>query len=1172
MINSTTSVQKGYFFGQYSTNAIDYAGLDYSKRAFVFSGQGSSYPGMMKDLFLKSSVIQSQFAITDVLMKKKGFRPSSEYIFNDVEHLDSISTSEKNIALLTLQVGLFKMLGGLGILPALLTGHSFGEYACLVCSGVLQFEDAIDILISRDKEEFLNNLGEMLAVRCSCEQLLQIPNIDLFYVSNINSNHQCVISTKPQNVPEVIKLFKSKSIACMRLNIKYPYHCELLEPALVSFNKFIDASDYKSSLPSIAVLSSVNQAFIPMDKFSDKDLKIHLKNQMRNPVNFLKQIHILEQHGCINFIEIGPSKTLTDFISDIDGGKKVFRARTVQDVLPASLKNKIDTATKSSGKFLNLFSKALNFVTGYEIDNFTIKDRMQEDLGIDSIRKAEIIFKVLDDSGIKNSAQNQNVRISDLSTVDDVLQYFEHQYKSSLSAGAEQTSEFSTEYKFKKTDWKPRPLSNFIKQLHSEQTVLPISYTGAQGHSEISSRIHHFLKLPLQQRKIIQVKFELMSEINPDYFKKSEKNLMLWISDVVHFFAELNLSTYAKQNDIFFQFIFDSEKPHAAALLLRSFLTSWGLEQSGIGCQIIELISSSFENLKNEIVLNHLDGNAIYIRYVESLRQVESAVDEDHKDKNGNLRTDELRPYNLKRGSHVVIVGGHSGIGWEITQSLDPNLELKVVLVGRKLPTDPDVVQKIQQLRNKNVDCQYYTSDARNEDLFLKLIANIITKNGPIALLVNTVGIVINKVLVDCPRDLRLMELETKAEAISNISKAFQKFDIGHVVSFSSSTGYFGNTGQAVYALANSYVDMVSQIFDRFENRGRFQSIRWPPWDKVGFITENSPIQSFINFIGLTYLSRSEGVSFFWKCLNQEASSINILDDNSYIRYYASGVDRKAFRQFLPSMQTPLIGRHLNLSGLTLLNLPYLRDHCLSGKPIVAASNMIALFMQLGYAIWGKVPQASGFQGHNFIFVDETESKINLNVERRAEDISFQLKTSFLHSEGKIQNLKNPLQKMNKLIPKYNHKLDAASLRGTIIETIRSFEYTDLFWVEPNEKKLLIEFNLSELPRCTEMPLYDRLFAMIEICNQAVGLVAQWKTNQYSIPKSIQTVTVYDQIVLTEKMYSQQENIRISDTDVTADAYITNDLGEVVMYLKDIKFANLNQTASASERFKALKI
>ena len=104
------------------------------------------------------------------------------------------------------------------------------------------------------------------------------------------------------------------------------------------------------------------------------------------------------------------------------------------------------------------------------------------------------------------------------------------------------------------------------------------------------------------------------------------------------------------------------------------------------------------------------------------------------------------------------------------------------------------------------------------------------------------------------------------------------------------------------------------------------------------------------------------------------------------------------------------------------------------------------------------------------------------------------------------------------------------------------------------------------------MPLYDRLFAMIEICNQAVGLVAQWKTNQYSIPKSIRTVTVHDQTRLTEKMYSQQENVRISDTDVTADAYITNEFGEVVMYLKDIKFANLNQPASVSERFKIIKL
>jgi len=201
----------------------------------------------------------------------------------------------------------------------------------------------------------------------------------------------------------------------------------------------------------------------------------------------------------------------------------------------------------------------------------------------------------------------------------------------------------------------------------------------------------------------------------------------------------------------FFSSFFETPKPHPAVLLLRSFLTSWGLEQSGIGCQIIELINSPFKNLGDEIVLNHLDGNSIYIKYVDNLRYVESAVDEDHKDQNGILRDDELKSFNLSHGSHVVIVGGHSGIGWEITQSLDPNLNLKVVLVGRKLTTDADVAQKIQQLKDRNINCEYYTSDARNEDLFLKLIEKVIAKNGPIALLVNTVGIVINKVLADYP-------------------------------------------------------------------------------------------------------------------------------------------------------------------------------------------------------------------------------------------------------------------------------------------------------------------------------------------------------------------------------------------------------------------------------------
>ena len=1168
-MNSVLSIsQQGYYVDYYSYKLVPFEGLDYARKVFVFSGQGSSYPGMMKDLFSKSPIIQTQFQRADKFLMSKGYKPISDYILNNSdEEKNTRTVSEKNIALLTLQVGIFNLLNSLNIKPEILTGHSFGEYGALVSSGILNFEDALDILTHRDKEDFFDSLGEMLAVRCSYEEVLKIQKTnDLFYISNINSPNQIVISTLPQNVTQVLKLFKSASVPCMRLNIKFPYHCELMGPALAEFRKFIDQSKYNFSEPLTPILSSVDRTIISKNNYLKVDFKSLIKEQMYHSVNFLEQIQILKKKKYFNFIEIGPGRVLTDFIKDIDSNERILKNRMTQDMLPTALKTKVDDTVKSSGKFLPLFNKALNFVTGYELDKFSVKDRMQEDLGIDSIRKAEIIFKVLDESGIKNSSKNQSIRISDLSTVDDILQYFEHQYKSSLVDEAEQSLEFSNEYKFMQPKWVNSKLSSFIQQLDFEQSILALKYEDGAKAEIHRDKIIQFIKIPGNQRKLIQI------HVHPDFALTAGSLLVgisqteRWIKDFVNFFAELKISDLVLQKDICFQFIFKSDsknKNYRISKLLRAFIKSWSLEILGVGCQIIELIDTPFESHQQEISLNHLDSSAVYIRYLQGERQTEVLVSDT-----------EAKPaaVSVVQNANIVVLGGHSGIGWEIVNSIDPALNVKIFLVGRRPESDAFVQQKLAKLKDKKISAFYLSCDTKDHESFMKCIATIVSQHGDISLLVNAVGIILNQMLSESAEVDRFAQFETKAKTVENLVHVYNKYNIKNIISFSSSTGYYWNAGQAVYALGNSYVDVVSEITDNSISGRRFQSVGWPPWDNVGVITDASPIQAFINFTGVTYLKSAQGVDFFWSALGSENSNITILDENSSVRYFAGGVDKKSFRQFFSSIQTPFVGTHLNLTGLTLLNLPYLRDHCLSGRPIVAASNMIALFMQLGYVIWGKVPEAVEFTGHNFIFVDETTSQVGIEFQRTPNEIAMKLKTSFVHSEGKVLKTPANLQTVLKVIPTYGHKLDSAGLRGTVIETIRSFEYTDLFYVDPVTKKLLIEFKLSRLPRCTEMPLYDRLFAMIEICNQAVGLVGQWVTDQYSIPKSIASVKVYDDVVLTEKMYSQQENLRVEKDYVLADAYITNDAGEVVMFLTDIKFANLNQVANVSERYKVLKI
>jgi acyl transferase domain-containing protein len=143
-----------------------------------------------------------------------------------LEELEAV----ESLALFTFSVAMSHKLAEEGVRPQALTGHSFGEFAGLVVSGILDFETGLSCVLSREKclgER--NKAGFMVAVNTSELKIRELLPQTKIHISNVNSLTQTVISTTWEHLQEIESTLKESEIKYKRLASPQPFHSPLLE-------------------------------------------------------------------------------------------------------------------------------------------------------------------------------------------------------------------------------------------------------------------------------------------------------------------------------------------------------------------------------------------------------------------------------------------------------------------------------------------------------------------------------------------------------------------------------------------------------------------------------------------------------------------------------------------------------------------------------------------------------------------------------------------------------------------------------------------------------------------------------------------------------------------------------------------------------------------------------
>lgn len=288
-----------------------------SKVAFVFSGQGSQYCGMVQDLYQHESAFKEAIDRCAEIVDKNLDRPLRELLFSSPDQIINQTRYTQPI-LFSIEYSLAMLLDSVGIKPQILIGHSIGEIVAACVAGMLSLDDALQLAILRGGlMDAMCSAGAMTAVYADHEAAqTMIRQFGLAVeVAASNSPTCTVIGGNRANIALAEAEMDRQQIRFKRLNVNHGFHSHLMEPMLESYRGALTAFHFAS--PKIPIVSNLSGQLCG-DEITAADYWVR---QVRHPVLFQKGIESLLDVGVDLIIELSPRPVLSRLIQSFTGGR-----------------------------------------------------------------------------------------------------------------------------------------------------------------------------------------------------------------------------------------------------------------------------------------------------------------------------------------------------------------------------------------------------------------------------------------------------------------------------------------------------------------------------------------------------------------------------------------------------------------------------------------------------------------------------------------------------------------------------------------------------------------------------------------------------------------------------------------------------------------------------------
>ncbi len=281
-------------------------------KAYIFPGQGAQFPGMGKDLYERYEVARSLFHHANEVL---GFI-ITDIMFNGTDE-DLRQTRVTQPAIFLHSVILSRTISDFQ--PAMVAGHSLGEFSALVANGVISFDDGLQLVYQRamamqkaceaEPSAMAAIIGledQVVEEVCSAIDEIVIP-------ANYNSPGQIVISGSIRGVDMAIEELSAKGAKkAIKLSVGGAFHSTLMKSAKLDLEKAIESTKFNN--PLCPVYQNVNAE----PTTDPAQIKANLIAQLTSPVRWTQTVRNMIRDGADEFIEVGPGKVLQGLVRKTD--------------------------------------------------------------------------------------------------------------------------------------------------------------------------------------------------------------------------------------------------------------------------------------------------------------------------------------------------------------------------------------------------------------------------------------------------------------------------------------------------------------------------------------------------------------------------------------------------------------------------------------------------------------------------------------------------------------------------------------------------------------------------------------------------------------------------------------------------------------------------------------